>query len=260
MVAILVVHQMGMPCDLPAIVKMAWHYGLPVVEDAACAIGSEITFDHGKTWERVGNPHGDFACFSFHPRKLLTTGEGGMITTRRADYDKHLRLLRHQGMDISDIKRHRSKKIIHEKYPEIGYNCRLTDIQAAIGIEQLKKIPVVVKKRRALSRTYRRELSKIPWLKVTRELEYARTNWQSFSVRLAAGAPVTRDRLMQYFLNHGVFTRPGIMNVHQEKPYKTYRFPPKNSEAAPKTVLLLPLFHAMTLREINKVIKLIQKI
>lgn len=258
--AILVVHQMGMPCDLPVILKIARQYDLSVVEDAACAIGSEITFDQGKTWEKIGKPHGDIACFSFHPRKLLTTGEGGMITTRRADHDKHLRLLRHQGMDVSDVKRHQSKRIIHEKYIELGYNYRLTDIQAAIGIEQLKKISKVIKRRRELAQMYQKELSKIPWLEVIIEREYGRTNWQSFPVRLATDAPLSRDRLMQYFLDHGVATRPGIMNAHQEKFYKGQRFSLGNSEIARKTVLLLPLFHGITIQELHKVIQLFKNV
>lgn len=256
--AILVVHQMGMPCDLKAILQIAQKYDLPVVEDAACAVGSEITFDSGKNWEKIGKPHGDIACFSFHPRKLLTTGEGGMLTTNSAKYDKRMRLLRHQCMSISDLKRHQSKSIIIEKYEDIGYNYRLTDIQAAVGIEQLKKVSSAIKKRRELAQIYKKELSRVSWLKVPHEPDYCRTNWQSFPVRLKKDAPMNRDNLMQYLLDNGVSTRPGIMNVHRENPYKTEDSSLTNSEYARETVLLLPLYFEMTADEINTVIRLIE--
>ena len=98
--AILCVHQCGLPCDLGQILPIARAHGLRVIEDAACAAGSEIRLDG--TWARVGAPHGDVACFSFHPRKVITTGEGGMLTTRHADWDRRFRLLRQHGMDIPD--------------------------------------------------------------------------------------------------------------------------------------------------------------
>ena len=118
--AILCVHQLGMPCDITAIVAIARRYGLWVVEDAACAIGSELLVDGA--WERVGRPHGDIACFSFHPRKLLTTGDGGMLTTASAELDSRFRLWRQHSMDVSDTVRHASGRVIFEEYPELGYS------------------------------------------------------------------------------------------------------------------------------------------
>ena len=136
--AILCVHQIGMPCDLARIVPIAEKHSLPLIEDAACAIGSEILWND--RWERIGKPHGDVACFSFHPRKILSTGDGGMITTKHKDWDARFRLLRQHGMAIPDTVRHASNTVIFESYPEIGFNYRMTDIQAAVGREQLKRL------------------------------------------------------------------------------------------------------------------------
>src|SRR5262249_8533062 len=131
--AILCVHQMGMPCDLAAILPVARRARLAVVEDAACASGSEIR-GNGR-WEKIGRPHGDIACFSFHPRKVMSTGDGGMITTSNADWDARCRLLRQHGMSVPDTVRHGANTVIFESYPVLGYNYRMTDIQAAVGRE-----------------------------------------------------------------------------------------------------------------------------
>src|SRR5262249_26054126 len=150
--AILCVHQMGMPCDLAAIAPIARPRGLALVEDAACAAGSEIFWD-GR-WERIGRPHGDIACFSFHPRKLVATGDGGMITTASAEWDAHFHRLRQHGMSVPDTVRHVSSQVIFESYPVLGFNYRMTDIQAAVGREQVKRLPNVLERRRDLARPY----------------------------------------------------------------------------------------------------------
>ncbi len=156
--AVLCVHQMGMPCDLAGILQAAGRHALPVVEDAACAIGSEVLWD-GR-WEKIGKPHGDVACFSFHPRKVISTGDGGMLTTANADWDRQFRLLRQHGMSVPDTVRHGSREVIFESYPMLGFNYRMTDIQAAVGREQLKRLPEIVEApaqpRRALPGTARR--------------------------------------------------------------------------------------------------------
>src|SRR5262249_12064105 len=110
--AILCVHQLGMPCDLVRILDVGSRRGIPVIEDAACAVGSEILWD-GR-WETVGKPRGAIACFSFHPRKLLTTGDGGMLTTRDAEYDRKFRALRQHGMSVPDLVRHQSAQVMFE--------------------------------------------------------------------------------------------------------------------------------------------------
>jgi len=256
--AIIVVHQMGMPCNLKEILSITGKHNIPVVEDAACALGSEITLDGGTTWERIGKPHGDIACFSFHPRKILTTGEGGMLTTNNVEYDKKIRLLKHQGMSVSDLVRHSAKNIILEEYPVLGFNYRMTDIQAAIGIVQLRKLPGIIKRRREIAAIYIKGLSDVSWLQLPEEPNYCQSNWQSFPIRLLNNAPKIRDEFMQYLLDRGVSTRPGIMNAHQEKPYLKENFILKNSEIARNSVMILPLFHSLKDSEVLKIIELIK--
>ena len=251
--ATLCVHQMGMPCDLTRIVEIARRRNLRVVEDAACAIGSEINW-RGE-WQRIGRPHGDVACFSFHPRKLLTTGDGGMLTTNSAEYDRQFRLWRQHSMSVPDTARHAAKSVVFEEYTEPGYNYRMTDIQAAIGRVQLKRLPEIVRHRRELAQRYFDLLADIPGLGLPVEPEWARSNWQSFCVRLPDGAD--QRAVMQAMLDAGIATRRGIMNAHLEPAYR--REPWKcahgrnrdcaclqESEKAQQQCIILPLFHQMT--------------
>src|SRR5436190_1354374 len=165
--ALLVVHQLGMPCDLASLVAAARRHGVPLIEDAACAIGSEIRWEG--EWQRIGRPHGDMACFSFHPRKLLSTGDGGMVVTASAETDARLRLLRQHGMSVPDTVRHASAQVLFEEYPIVGFNYRLTDIQAAIGREQLARLDGFVARRRELAARYAAALKPVPRIIVPRE-------------------------------------------------------------------------------------------
>jgi perosamine synthetase len=214
--AILCVHQIGMPCNLEAILDLAGRYGLKVVEDAAPAIGSEILWNGA--WERIGRPHGDIACFSFHARKIITTGDGGMLTTRNPEYDARFRSWRCHGMNLSDSARHNMKTVEFETYSEVGYNYRLTDVQAALGREQLKKLPEIVRRRRHLAGHYLKWLADLPGLGLPMQPAWARSNWQSFCVMLPPG--VDQRQVMQYMLDHGVATRRGVHTSHMEKAYE----------------------------------------
>jgi dTDP-4-amino-4,6-dideoxygalactose transaminase len=245
--AILAVHQLGMPCDLAPLVALAHRHGLTVVEDAACAAGSEIAW-RGR-WERIGRPHGDVACFSFHPRKLLTTGDGGMIVTARANWDAACRRWRHNGMGIPDTVRHRAREVIFEDYPVLGFNYRLTDLQAAVGREQLRRLPAMVERRRRLAARYRGLLAGVDGLGVPAEPRWARSNWQSYAVRLPDGCG--QRAVMQAMLDAGVATRRGVMCAHREPAYASepWRCGPRGlgaSETAQERTLVLPLFHEMT--------------
>jgi perosamine synthetase len=242
--AILCVHQMGMPCDLASIVEIGRRRGLVVVEDAACAIGSEILWN-GR-WDKIGKPHGDVACFSFHPRKVMSTGDGGMITTANKEWDAKFRLLRQHGMSVPDTVRHGSAKIIFEEYPIVGYNYRMTDIQAAVGREQLKRLPTIIKGRRDIAAKYRKQLSGIEGLGLPEEQDGVHTNWQSFCVRLPAG--VDQRKVMQEMLDAGVSTRRGIMCSHREPAYAglPVRHPLGHSEAAQEQCIILPLYITMS--------------
>ncbi|MCC7418335.1 MAG: DegT/DnrJ/EryC1/StrS family aminotransferase [Acidobacteria bacterium] len=257
--AILAVHQLGLPCDLAALSAIAARHALPLVEDAACAAGSEIEWRG--SWQRIGRPHGVVACFSFHPRKLLSTGDGGMLTTADGGLDRQFRRLRQHGMSASDLARHRSTTVLVESYTALGFNYRLTDIQAAIGREQLKRLPEAVARRRALARTYAALLAEVPGLVLPDEPPGTKSNFQSYRVRLPEGCG--QRAVMQRMLDAGVSTKTGVMCAHREPVYAGERWacaPDRNacgcgaggcrrlarSEAAQDGCLLLPLFHEMT--------------
>jgi len=243
--AIMPVHQMGMPCDMATILEIANRHGLPVVEDAACAIGSEIQVD-GR-WEKIGHPHATVACFSFHPRKVITTGDGGMLTTSDPELDKKFRLLRQHAMNIPDTVRHASRSVVFEQYPVVGFNYRMTDIQAAVGRVQLRRLDGFLEVRRRLADVYRQELNQIAGLESPYLPENAKSNFQSYPVRVTSDYGLTRDELMQVLLDSGVSTRRGIMNAHQEDAYVgSAPVALKQSEQARDQVVLLPLFPGMT--------------
>ena len=241
--AILAVHQMGMPCDMAAILEVANRHGLPVIEDAACAAGSAIHWNN--EWQPIGRSHGAITCFSFHPRKVVSTGDGGMLTTNNPEYDAKFRLLRQHGMSINDQVRHSSNQVIFEEYTLVGYNYRMTDIQAAVGREQLRRLPEIVASRRRLAERYVELLSSIAGLGLPVEPEYARTNWQSYPVRLPAWCE--QRAVMQVMLDQGIATRRGIMCTHREAPYQRadgYNLPV--SEQAQDQTIVLPLYPQMT--------------
>jgi dTDP-4-amino-4,6-dideoxygalactose transaminase len=253
--AILCVHQLGMPCDLRAIVEIGKRHSLPVIEDAACATGSEILWEG--QWEKIGKPHGDIACFSFHPRKVVTTGDGGMLTTANAEYDRKFRLWRQHGMSVTDAVRHGSKQVIFEHYEELGYNYRMTDLQAAVGRVQLQRLPELIARRRLLAAQYREQLSTIADLQPPAEPAWARSNWQSFCARLSGS---TEQRaVMQTLLDQGISTRRGVMNIHLEAAYCDHS-PHRNatslmrSVSAQQQTIILPLFAQMSGAEITRIV------
>ncbi|MBI1949631.1 MAG: DegT/DnrJ/EryC1/StrS family aminotransferase [Deltaproteobacteria bacterium] len=257
--AILAVHQLGIPCRILEIVALAKKHGLPVVEDAACAIGSEIEVAPGQ-WQRLGRPHGDVACFSFHPRKVVTTGDGGMLTTNDAALDARFRLLRQHAMSISDVKRHSASEIVFEQYLEPAYNFRMTDLQAAVGRPQLARLASIVTERRRLAEVYRAALEQSAVLAPPRDPPGARANWQSYPTRLRAGARLGQREVMQRFLDAGIATKRGVSNAHQEPAYASshgqVRLPV--SEQLRDACVLLPLFHGMKDEEQQRVLDVVR--
>ncbi|MBB4425784.1 dTDP-4-amino-4,6-dideoxygalactose transaminase [Bradyrhizobium sp. CIR48] len=242
--AIIAVHQMGMPCDMAALMAVAGRHGITVIEDAACAAGSQIRVNG--QWEAIGRPHGHIACFSFHPRKVITTGEGGMLTTADAELDRKFRLLRQHGMSVPDIVRHGSQRVIFEEYVLVGYNYRMTDMQAAIGRKQLERLAELVTRRRAVAAKYAELLGNLEGLRLPTEPIWARSNWQSYCVRL----PDRLDQrtVMQNLLDKGIASRRGIMCSHREPPYaeSKQRHDLRQSELAQDRSILLPLYAQMT--------------
>jgi perosamine synthetase len=249
--AILVIHQMGMPCDLTALVALAKRHGIVLIEDAACAAGSQIRID--EKWDRIGKPHGDIACFSFHPRKVITTGEGGMLTTSNPEFDRKFRLLRQHGMSVPDTVRHGSRQVIFEDYLMVGFNYRMTDVQAAIGRKQLERLPELIARRRAIASRYAELLGNIEGLRLPFEPSWARSNWQSYCVRLPDR--VDQKTLMQSLLDRGIATRRGIMCSHRELPYSGNRqhHDLRQSELAQDHCILLPIYAQMKEDDLEQV-------
>lgn len=251
--AILCVHQIGMPCDLGRLVPLARACGVPLVEDAACAIGSEIRWNGD--WERIGRPHGDVACFSFHPRKLINTGDGGMITTRHAEWDRRFRALRQHAMSVPDTVRHGSSRVIFESYPTLGFNYRMTDLQAAVGRVQLERLPRLLDERRTLAHAYRDQLVAVADLSLPVEPEWARTNWQSYCVRLPAHCE--QRTVLQRMLDEGVSARRAVMCAHREPACRDIelRFRLPVSERVQDTGILLPLFPGLDADSQSRVVR-----
>lgn len=249
--AILIVHQIGTPANIDAFKTLCSKYNLHLIEDAACAVGSSYKGN------KIGS-HSDLVCFSFHPRKVITTGDGGMITTNNEAYYNRLKLLRQHGMSVNDRVRHESKSVIFEDHVEVGYNYRMTDIQAAVGIHQLARLDWLVGERRKIAFYYLDKLKDIDWLQLPSENEDCYTNYQSFCVTLKDNTPISRNDLMQKFLDLGIATRRGVMTIHRETAYKnTGTFSLPISEKTHDTTIVLPLYVPMEISDVDSVINVI---
>jgi len=253
--AILLVHQIGMPADIDAFKALCEKHGLKLIEDAACAAGSAYK---GK---KIGS-HSDLVCFSFHPRKVITTGDGGMITTGNEEYYKRLKLLRQHAMSVNDRERHSAGKIIFEDHLEVGYNYRMTDIQAAVGIKQLEKLDMIVTERRKIAERYKAVLDSVSGIVLPQEPSNYFTNYQSFSIFIRPDAKVSRNHFMELMLEKGVATRRGIMTAHRESAYKNefkdMALPV--SENYSDNSVLLPLYFPMNNEDVEKVIAAVKEI
>jgi dTDP-4-amino-4,6-dideoxygalactose transaminase len=166
-----------------------------------------------------------------------------MLTTKNAAYDKQFKLLRQHAMSVPDTVRHGSNQVIFETHPVLGYNYRMTDIQAAVGREQLKRVPEIVETRRRLAARYNELLQNNIGIEVPVEPVNRRSNWQSYSVTLPAHCD--QRTVMQAMLDAGIATRRGIMCSHREDLYKNGWDLP-NSEFAQDRRIILPLYHVMT--------------
>ncbi|WP_245983692.1 DegT/DnrJ/EryC1/StrS family aminotransferase [Lentzea flaviverrucosa] len=243
--AVMVVHQAGVPADVDALKAFCEPRGIAVIEDAACAAGSTYK----------GKPVGTnalLAAWSFHPRKLLTTGEGGMVTTDDPDWAVRLKRLREHGMSVSAADRHNGGSAVIEQYLETAFNYRMTDIQAAVGLVQLSKLDAIIARRRELAARYHELLADTGITTVT-DPEYGTTNYQSFWVWLPEGAD--RQEVLAGLAERGVSARRGIMASHLEPAYEGHpcaELPV--TEAFTARTLILPLFHDMTESEQDAVV------
>jgi dTDP-4-amino-4,6-dideoxygalactose transaminase len=237
--ALMPVDQIGLAADISVIRAIANRHGLKVVEDAAPSLGSMVD------GRRVGSLS-DFTCFSFHPRKSITTGEGGMITTDDNDAAARLRRIRSHAASTSDLHRHASKTVKFEEYRELGYNYRMTDIQAAIGIVQMRKLDSILASRRRLAARYAELLGDCEWL----DLPFAPSanfhTYQSYCIRIRSQGQ--RDAIMADLAARGIATRRGVMAIHLEPFYRDLC--PEVSlpvtERCSAETLLLPLYPGLT--------------
>ena len=251
--AVIVVDQGGLPADVEPLRQLCDSRGIALVEDAACAAGSRYR----------GAPVGagaQLAAWSFHPRKLLTTGEGGMLTTSDAEVAARARRLREHGMNVSAADRHGSRQPVIESYLEVGFNYRMTDIQAAVGLVQLDKLDEMVRARRRLARRYQAMLSDVPGLRTVRDPAWGESNFQSFWVEVDRAYPLSRNELLSELADGGVSARAGIMAAHRQPAYADHplRVELPVTERLTDNTLILPLFHTMSEDEQDAVVGLIR--
>jgi perosamine synthetase len=237
--AVMPVHQVGLPADMDRFLALAERHGLAIVEDAACAIGA---LHRGRPIGSLG----PLACFSFHPRKVITCGEGGMIAVQDGEVAERLRRLRQHAMDQSALARHAARDVVIERYPERGWNMRMTDLQAAVGLRQLAVLDTVLAERRRLAERYSESLAGIPWIGTPHEPGYAVRTWQSYPIRVGAEAPLDALELMRVLLRDGIATRRGVMAIHLEQAYASAAVELPHTEAAARDVVLLPLFPGLS--------------
>lgn len=252
--AVIAVDQGGVPIDLVSIREIVDPLGIVVIEDAACGAGSTYR-------NRPVGAGADIAAWSFHPRKLLTTGEGGMLTTTRADWAARARRLREHAMNVSAADRHKSVLPPAEEYVEVGYNFRMTDLQAAVGLVQLGKLPKIIRRRRELAARYRAGLRGVTGLRTVADPDYGTGNVQSFWVEVQDGYPTDRDGLLTALAEAGISARRGIMAAHRQAPYR--ELAPEGSlpvtEHLTDSTLILPLYHTLTEADQDRVIDVLLK-
>ena len=232
--AIMPVHQVGLPADMDAFLELGRRHGLEIVEDAACAVGASYR----------GSPIGSLgplACFSLHPRKVITTGEGGMIAVGEPELAARLRFLRQHAMDVSDLARHSASDVVIERYPERGWNYRMTDMQAALGLCQLDVLDEILARRARIAERYTAALDALPALHAPYDPPDCERAWQSYCVRVDPSSPVERTELMRRLLADGIATRRGVMAIHEEDSYDA-QGPLPHTEAAAAEVLMLPIY------------------
>jgi perosamine synthetase len=235
--AIMPVDQIGLAADIPTILDIARRHGLSVVEDAAPSLGA------GVGGSRVGSLS-DFTCFSFHPRKSITTGEGGMVTTSDAEAAVQLRRIRSHGASTSDLARHQSGSIEFEEYAELGFNYRMTDIQAAIGLVQMRRLDGILAERQRLALRYGELLATVDGVGLPHQPPERPHTFQSYCIRVPDG---TRAQVMADLGQAGIASRRGVMAIHLEPLYRSLhpRLSLPVTERATVETMLLPLYVGM---------------
>lgn len=268
--AIMPVNLFGLCADLPKITEIAQKFGVKVIEDSACGFGSYVHGKHSGTF-------GDAGCFSFHPRKVITTGEGGMIITNDKTLAEKLRMLRDHGASKSDFERHvKFGGSLLPEYNDLGYNYRMTDIQGAIGVCQMKKAKILLEKRKNLANLYTEMLSGCEFLIPPSVPEGYTHAYQSYVCLFTDGEDINelnyekinrinlrRNQLMRELEYMGISTRQGTHAVHTLGYYKRkYGFKDWDyisSYAADRLSIALPLYFEMEREDVEYVVSSIKK-
>ncbi|MGW9402494.1 DegT/DnrJ/EryC1/StrS family aminotransferase [Arthrobacter sp. NPDC055585] len=249
--AVIAVDQGGVPVDLAPLRALCDPLGITVLEDAACAAGSRY----------AGRPAGagaEIAAWSFHPRKILTTGEGGMLTTARPEWAARARTLREHAMSVSAAERSASILAPAEAYTEVGYNYRMTDLQAAVGLVQLERLDAVVRRRRELAAGYAKAFAEIEFLRAVVDPPWGESNFQSYWIEVLPGFGTDRNGVLEALAGQEISARRGIMAAHLEPAYRdrdTGDVSLEVTERLSANTLILPLFHEMTESEQARVIE-----
>jgi dTDP-4-amino-4,6-dideoxygalactose transaminase len=246
--AILAVDQVGLPAELEAICGIASRHGLRVVEDAACALGSIY---RGKPIGSIS----DLTVFSFHPRKVITTGEGGMVMTNDDAWAEEARSLVSHGESVLDVDRHSAARPLVEEFPRLGFNYRLTNLQGALGVAQMARLDGIVEARRRLAGRYNEAFGGLAGIEPPVEPEGVEPNYQSYMVRVTERSATKRDELMAKLREHGIASRPGITAIHRQPIYRSDAIELPETDRAADTCLILPLFPRMTAAEQEAVIQ-----
>jgi len=238
--AIMPVDQVGMPNDMDKIKKIAKSYNLSVVEDAACALGAVYK-------KKMVGAMADASCFSFHPRKIITTAEGGMITTNNQTIAERVKILRSHGRAHGGA------------YPCKGYNYRMSDLHASLGIGQMEKLNKILSRRRFLAKRYDNGLSGQNMLVLPFVPDYAKPNYQSYMVKVRGGKRL-RDALVRSLSKAGISAKPGITAIHEEPCYKKLlgRIRLPITEEANRSTVMLPLYPSLKEKEQDRVIEAVR--
>lgn len=248
--AVIVVDQGGMPVDLEPIRSLCDPRGIVVIEDAACGAGSIYR-------DRSVGAGAVLTAWSFHPRKILTTGEGGMLTSSDPAWAKRAARLREHAMSVSAKERHSNILAPAEEYAEVGFNYRMTDLQAAIGLVQLGRLSEMVSRRRANVALYRNGLADIPGLRLVKDPAWGTSNFQSFWIEVQSDFPLDRDGLLAHLARHEISARRGIMSAHRQPAYRGRDAGNADlsvTERLADHTLILPLYHQLEDADRDRVI------
>ncbi|SLM50312.1 Spore coat polysaccharide biosynthesis protein SpsC [Nitrospira japonica] len=256
--AVIPVHLFGLCADMAALRKVL-RPDIKIIEDAACAAGA--------SWEgRPAGALGDLGVFSFHPRKSITTGEGGMVTTNDDGLADRVRKLRNHGASVSEEERHHGPRpYLLPEFELLGFNYRMTDLQGAVGLVQLKKLDTFIDERADLAARYRKELAGVRWLRMPEEPPKGRHAWQAFVTYVNPNAaPRSRNEIMEFLQQQGISTRPGTHAVHMLKYYRQrFGLKPDDFPGArdcDRNTMAIPLHNRMSDDDLSYIVQALSRL